>query len=230
MNTASTWIGILLCGTVLVAQGCLDEQRQGNAGDTCSRTVDCGPGLICVERQCVEAPAQQRVQTPDASIADATQTPEDRDTPTADLPPSPDVDRPDEGMDDTSTEDISFPDTPICEPGASDCQDNRTIRICRPDGQAFQTLLCANGTVCRSGQCVEETPCADLDGDGVSAGPGCPGQIDCNDDNPTVFPGAPELCDGLDNDCDGNSDESLSRTCRTRSRQRLSKAQRQNRS
>ena len=37
----------------------------------------------------------------------------------------------------------------------------------------------------------------DLDGDGF------PGAVDCDDDDPTVYPTAPEVCDGLDNDCDG---------------------------
>ncbi len=40
---------------------------------------------------------------------------------------------------------------------------------------------------------------ADDDGDGYSAADG-----DCNDDNDAMFPGNPEVCDGLDNDCDGS--------------------------
>ena len=39
----------------------------------------------------------------------------------------------------------------------------------------------------------------DLDYDGYDADDG-----DCNDLNADVYPNAPELCDGLDNDCDGH--------------------------
>ena len=42
----------------------------------------------------------------------------------------------------------------------------------------------------------------DLDGDGYSSDEG-----DCEDDNRAVFPGAPDPCDGVDNNCDGVDDE-----------------------
>jgi hypothetical protein len=44
----------------------------------------------------------------------------------------------------------------------------------------------------------------DLDGDGLTA---CDG--DCNDGSAAALPGAPELCDGLDNDCNGATDDTI---------------------
>ena len=36
----------------------------------------------------------------------------------------------------------------------------------------------------------------DVDGDGIDA------PLDCDDNNPDVFPGNVEACDGIDNNCD----------------------------
>ncbi|MBX3245640.1 MAG: lamin tail domain-containing protein [Myxococcales bacterium] len=49
--------------------------------------------------------------------------------------------------------------------------------------------------------------CVDEDGDGY--GEGCALGPDCDDDDATVNPGATEVCDGRDNDCDGNVDEEV---------------------
>jgi hypothetical protein len=45
-----------------------------------------------------------------------------------------------------------------------------------------------------------------------SDGDGHPASSDCDDDNAEVFPGARELCDALDNDCDGEIDEEATDT------------------
>jgi hypothetical protein len=52
------------------------------------------------------------------------------------------------------------------------------------------------GLVCLDPEAV------DADGDGVS---GC--EDDCHDEDPNIYPGAPELCNLRDDDCDGEIDE-----------------------
>ena len=48
----------------------------------------------------------------------------------------------------------------------------------------------------------DENGCIDDDGDGWSVDCG-----DCNDDDPTVNPDVIDICDGIDNDCDGEEGE-----------------------
>jgi hypothetical protein len=52
-----------------------------------------------------------------------------------------------------------------------------------------------------------EVPPVDFDHDGMTEADG-----DCDDTNPGVYLGAPETCDGIDNDCDEAFDEDLDRT------------------
>ncbi|WP_426755250.1 MopE-related protein [Myxococcus sp. Y35] len=79
------------------------------------------------------------------------------------------------------------------------------VQVCDPSGIA---TMC-EATVSPSDWYV------DADGDGVGSGSATqscvsPGATyvnlgnDCNDGNPFTHPGAEEICDGLDNDCDGN--------------------------
>ena len=87
------------------------------------------------------------------------------------------------------------------------------------------SLECEGGALCVEGICQvipevgqedtgdagdmtdEVEPCVDFDNDTFRAGDDCEDDlIDCNDFDPHVFPGAPEVCDGLDNDCDTTTD------------------------
>lgn len=56
--------------------------------------------------------------------------------------------------------------------------------------------------------CWDGTRELDRDADGAAC-------TDCNDEDPAIFPGAEERCDGKDNDCSGNVDDSPSCDCPT---------------
>ncbi len=78
----------------------------------------------------------------------------------------------------------------LCRPG--------TVVVCA-DADACTMDLCWGGT----GAC--EFPLADNDGDGEAdrgAYPSC--GTDCNDSDPSTCAACPELCDAIDQDCDGD--------------------------
>ncbi|MCX6814395.1 MAG: MopE-related protein [Candidatus Aenigmarchaeota archaeon] len=77
------------------------------------------------------------------------------------------------------------------------------------------TDICGNGLDDNCNGEIDENcaSCTDRDGDGYGdpASNQCTysGQ-DCDDSNPNVNPGSPEVCDGMDNNCNGQIDEGLS--------------------
>ncbi|MGK0359435.1 MAG: hypothetical protein ACI9U2_001737 [Bradymonadia bacterium] len=83
-----------------------------------------------------------------------------------------------------------------CE-GEGDCPEGYE---CASIERGDQTVL---QCVPSSGECL---PCEDADGDGYGTGDGCLG-FDCDDDDPTSYAEAPELCDGVDNNCNSDIDE-----------------------
>jgi hypothetical protein len=83
------------------------------------------------------------------------------------------------------------------------------------DGDPCTTDACAPST----GACSHTPVTPDEDGDGYRAPlpgflPGAPGSCgdDCNDASAAAHPGAKEICDGVDNDCNGIVDDGVTYT------------------
>ena len=108
----------------------------------------------------------------------------------------------DGGVCDVACEDECTLGDVICSGDASaqvPCQ--RAPNGCTQWGGA---IPCSTGA-CQDGACVDAVVCVDLDSDGF--GPGCASGADCRPLDAEAFPGAPERCNGADDDCDGQVDE-----------------------
>ncbi|HJL20014.1 MAG TPA: MopE-related protein [Sandaracinaceae bacterium LLY-WYZ-13_1] len=100
--------------------------------------------------------------------------------------------------------------------GSDECSDGDVcngVETCDIDTNACvagEPLECDDGDECTANECDSETGCffplidEDMDGhapDSLACG------TDCDDSDPDRFEGAEELCDGIDNDCNGIEDD-----------------------
>jgi hypothetical protein len=71
--------------------------------------------------------------------------------------------------------------------------------------------ICSDGKDNNCDGSIDESclVCEDADGDGHGIGPKCP-SWDCDDADPETYPGAPERCNGVDNDCNETADNDCS--------------------
>ncbi len=144
----------------------------------------------------------------------------------ADDPAADDTGAADTGAGDTATDlrasdvpDLVFADTdadaevdlactPECEPGTAVCSGSSRISYCDDSSGCplrASPVPCPDGQGCRDGVCGEV--CVDGDGDGYTAD--CDTPADCDDERSDVYPGAPEVCDERDNNCDRRTDENF---------------------
>jgi len=93
--------------------------------------------------------------------------------------------------------------------GGTDCNDNNAsinpnaVEVCPPSGKNIDEN-CDGSVICDGGL-------VDADGDNYGAKPL---GTDCDDTDPNTYPGAPELCDSKDNNCNGTiTDEGSPEKC-----------------
>ncbi len=192
-----------------------DDSQCDGVDNNCSGTAD--DGYVSVDTTCgVGECAATGVTTCVNGVESDTCTPG---TPAAD---DSTCDGLDDDCDGTADEDYVPVDTTCgvgecASTGTLDCVNGSTVDTCVAGTPGTEGPVgdptcsdsldndCDGATDLADPSCV--LTCTDNDGDGYAVEGGDCGEVDCDDSDASVNPGAAEVCDGKDNNCDGNVDE-----------------------
>ena len=99
-----------------------------------------------------------------------------------------------DGLDNNCNRDI--------DDGINNCCNGRSTDLTTAANCGACGVSCNAGEICQNGLCANS--CIDFDGD--TYGSNCPAGPDCRDTDRMINPAAPEICDRVDNNCDGTID------------------------
>ncbi len=188
----------LLVALLLGACGGGDEPADGRDGGPDATVDGASDGSATDDGSTTDGAADASMDAPNDGAADAS------------------VDAPNDGGVDAAT-DAAPPDADVGTPCTedADCDDGdecNGLEVCAEGRCAAGTPLeCDDGDVCTADSCIPGSGCINvlIDADGDGQAPSTLGECgtDCDDTRSSVYEGAIEACDGLDNDCDGMTDE-----------------------
>ena len=195
---------LLLCAllSLIGCPGAVDDDVEGNSPEDCNDLLD-NDGDVQIDCRDPDCAIYTWCQDDDDSADDDDATGDDDDTAPNDDDTAPDDDDTTPDDDDTTPDDD---DTSPDDDDATGDDDDATGDDDDATGDDDDTTPDDDDTTPDDDDTTsddddtaddDDATTFDVDGDGFT-----PGDGDCDDDDPAIWPGAPEFCDGVDSDCD----------------------------